>query len=99
MIHIDWAMMAVGLAVGAVMSALFFTGLGLGMRAALRSAQPVRVLLLSAGLRISCLLGVGWLVVVQAGPWSLLGYAAAFAIVRAIATMVARAGLPVRSAE
>ncbi len=99
MIHIDWAMMAFGLAIGAVMSAMFFTGLGLGMRAALRSAHPVRVLMLSASLRISCLLGIGWLVVDQAGPWSLLGYAAAFVIVRAIATMVARAGLPVRSAE
>lgn len=99
MIHIDWAMLAFGLAIGALMSAMFFMGLGLGIRVALRSAHPVRVLMLSAGLRTSCLLGGGWPVVDQAGPWSLLGYAAAFVLVRAIAILVARARLPIRSAE
>lgn len=90
MMPFDWSDLLLGLVIGAGMSAIFFAGLGLGMRWALRSAKPVSVLFLSAALRMSALLGVGWLVVEQGGPWSLLGYAGAFLIVRFVATTVAR---------
>lgn len=85
----DWGAVILGLATGAVTSAVFFAGLGLGMRLALRAAKPVAVLVMSAALRISALLGIGWLVVGQGGPWSLLGYAAAFIAVRFFTTTVA----------
>ncbi len=98
MMPFDWSNLLLGLAVGAGMSAVFFAGLGLGMRWALRSAKPVSLLFLSAALRISALLGVGWLVVKQGGPWSLLGYAGAFLIVRFVVTTVARVEPPAEGA-
>ncbi|MEH6728927.1 MAG: ATP synthase subunit I, partial [Hyphomicrobiales bacterium] len=75
MMSFDWIAVALGLAIGSAMSVLFFAGLGLGMQIALRSAKPVALLLVSAIVRMAVLLGVGFLVVEQAGPWSLLGYA------------------------
>ena len=94
MIQIDWNFVVLGLVLGTAAGALFFAGLGLGLRLALRSGQPVRVLMLSATLRIAALLGIGWLVVSQGGPWALAGFALSFLVVRTIATMVARAGTP-----
>ncbi len=89
MMSFDWSAVVLGLAIGTATGVVFFAGLGLGMRMALRAAKPVAVLVLSAALRISALLGIGWFVVGQGGPWSLLGYAAAFIIVRFITTTVA----------
>lgn len=87
---VDWSAVVLGGGVGAMMGALFFLGLAVGMRWALRSAAPVRLLALSAALRIAALLGVGWIVVGQGGPWAALGYASAFFITRLIATTLAR---------
>lgn len=94
MMSVDWSAVILGLAVGAVMSALFFAGLGLGMRLALRTQNSIRILSLSAALRIAALLGMGWAVVGQGGPWAFLGYGVAFFAVRFISMTVARVGAP-----
>ncbi|SHF43971.1 F1/F0 ATPase, subunit 2 [Litoreibacter ascidiaceicola] len=99
MMSFDWSSLILGLAIGAATSAVFFAGLGLGMRMALRSVKPVAVLVLSAAIRIAALLGVGWIVVEQGGPWSLLGYAAAFVIVRFISLTVASVSTPSGGAQ
>ncbi|MFX0543044.1 ATP synthase subunit AtpR [Roseovarius sp. S4756] len=92
MTPIDWTALMLGGAVGAAVSALFFIGLALGMRRALRAHSPVALLALSALIRIALLLAVGWAVTVQAGPWAALGYAAAFLAARIAATTAARIG-------
>jgi len=99
MIQIDWSFVVLGLVLGTIAGALFFAGLGLGLRLALRSGQPVRVLMLSATLRIAALLGVGWLVVSQGGPWAFAGFALSFLVVRTIATTLARADMPTGGAS
>ncbi len=91
MMSIDWNAAMLGCVVGAVMSAVFFAGLSFGMRVALRTAIPIRILSLSAALRIAVFVGVGWVVVGQGGPWSFLGYGIAFFVARFIVTTVARA--------
>lgn len=86
---IDWSLFALGAIIGAVAAALFFAGLGLGMRLALRSTRTSSVLLLSAVLRIAGLLGIGWLVS-QSGATALAGFALAFVAVRFAAVTIAR---------
>lgn len=92
MIATDWTAVILGLAIGSVMSGVFFAGLAFGMRLALRVTQPVKILILSAALRFVLLLGVGWSVVSYAGPWAFAGYAGAFLILRLIVTTVVKAG-------
>lgn len=81
MMTIDWTGLAIGLATGAVAAALFFAGLGWGMRLALRTTRPVAVLLPSAALRIALLLGAGWWVA-RLGVTAAVGFALAFFAVR-----------------
>jgi len=90
MIIVDWAAVFVGVALGVVVGALFFMGLAAGMRLALRSATPVKVLGLSAGLRIMALLGSGWLVLTYGGAWAASGFVLAFFLVRVVATTLVR---------
>jgi len=90
MTAIDWTGFILGVGAGAGISALYFAGLAYGMRIALRSASPVRLLSLSAALRIAGLLAVGWGVVALAGPWAFAGYGAAFFVLRFIVTTAAR---------
>jgi hypothetical protein len=94
MINVDWTAVMLGLAVGTVIGAVFFTGLAFGMRLALRTQNPIGVLTFSAVLRIAALLGIGWIVVAQGGPWAAIGYGIAFFVVRFIATAFARIGAP-----
>ncbi|MGJ5618163.1 ATP synthase subunit AtpR [Sulfitobacter sp. MF3-043] len=94
MIHIDWLTMMLGLAVGSIMGAAFFIGLAFGMRLALKARNPIKILALSAALRISGLLGVGWIVVGLGGLWAALGYATAFFFARFIATTFVGTGAP-----
>lgn len=89
MIDVDWNAFLLGLAVGSVVSAVFFAGLAFGMRIAFGAARPTVVLLLSAGLRIALFLTVGWLVA-QIGAWALAGYALSFLLVRIIVIAFAR---------
>jgi hypothetical protein len=92
MIAFDGFAFAIGLAIGAVVSGLFFAGLGLGMRYALRQRNPLPFLAVSAALRMAMLLVLGWAVATQAGAWALGGYALAFVITRFIATSLAKSG-------
>ena len=86
---IDWTGFALGLAAGAGTGALFFAGLALGLRLALRARSPGAVLMLSGALRIAVLLGIGWLVA-QIGASALAGFALAFLVVRFAAIVLAR---------
>lgn len=88
-VAIDWVALGLGLAVGSMVSAVFFVGLACGMRIALRAGRPTGVLLLSAGLRIALLLAAGWFVA-QAGSWAFCGYAASFLLVRQLAITLVR---------
>jgi F1F0 ATPase subunit 2 len=92
MIPFDTNTALMGLVIGAMVSGLFFAGLGLGMRMALRAKSPVPILVLSAVIRMALLLGVGWGVASMGGAWALAAYAAAFIIVRTAATSIARLG-------
>lgn len=94
MIAIDWTAVALGFACGGAMTVLFFAGLRFGMRLALRSDTPIRILSLSALLRIAALLAVGWLVAAQGGPWAFVGYGLAFFVVRTVFTNLARLAPP-----
>ncbi len=90
MIPFDGTIALLGLMAGLIASGLYFAGLAAGMQVALRSGSPVSVLSLSAAVRMAALLGLGWIVMGQGGPWAALGYAAAFLVARFIATMLAR---------
>lgn len=92
MILFELAPVISGLALGAAISALYFAGLAYGMRIALRSGSPIRILSISAALRILMLLGAGWFVTTQYGPWAFVGYGSAFFIARFAATTMARIG-------
>ena len=101
MMGVDWPAvlselapeLALGLAVGVPVSGLFFAGLAWGMARALKSDRPEGLLLLSAVLRLTMLLGAGaWLAANTATAWPMLGYALAFFIVRTAAVTWARAG-------
>jgi hypothetical protein len=94
MIAVEWTALSLGIAIGILMSLIFFAGLAFGMQRALRREGSVAVLFLSAVLRIAMFLGVGWGVVTQAGPWAFVGYGMAFFICRRIATTVARLPVP-----
>lgn len=94
MIPFEWSQILIGMGVGAAASALYFAGLAYGLRIALRTASPIRILSISATLRMAMLLCAGWIVTTQCGPWAFVGYGAAFFVVRFIATTVARIGAP-----
>lgn len=91
MITADWVAIHTGFWVGIVASTLFFAGLAVSVRWALRTGRPGVILLPSAGVRIALLLGVGWWVTgAGADGWAFAGYVAAFFLVRLIATVIAR---------
>lgn len=95
MVTIDWPGAQMGFGVGVAMSALYFVGLAVTVRVALRSSRPNAMLLPSALARIALLLAVGWLVSGGATRvWAFAGYGLAFFLVRFLATMLARAPHP-----
>jgi hypothetical protein len=91
MMTIDWHAVITGFGAGVAVSILYFLGLALSVRLALRLTRPVSVLLPSAALRIGGLLAAGWWVT-DGGTLggAFVGYALAFFLVRFIATQVAR---------
>nr|WP_309503847.1 ATP synthase subunit AtpR [uncultured Roseovarius sp.] len=99
MIVVDWTEFLFGGTIGLVMGALFFIGLAVGVRYALRSENSIMLLSLSAVIRIAALLGVGWIVLALGGSWAGAGYAVAFLLARFIATTFARVGVPARGAS
>lgn len=99
MMTFDWSSVVLGLAIGAMTSAVFFAGLAWGMRLALRSKKTVSVLVLSAAVRIFALIGIGSIVAGLGGVWSLLGYAVAFICMRFITTTVVSVGAAVGDAK
>ncbi|MBW4935318.1 ATP synthase subunit I [Marinobacter sp. F4206] len=91
MITADWTAVYTGFWIGAVASTLFFAGLAVSVRWALRAGRPGMILLPSAAVRIALLLGVGWWVTgAGSDSWAFVGYVAAFFLVRLIATVIAR---------
>ncbi|MGJ7457754.1 N-ATPase subunit AtpR [Halomonas sp. MA07-2] len=88
---IDWHAVITGFGTGITVSILYFVGLALSVRLALRLTHPVSVLLPSAALRIGLLLSAGWLVT-DGGTsgWAFAGYTLAFFVVRFSATLMAR---------
>jgi len=92
MIVVDWTAGILGFGVGTVMGIVFFVGLAVGIRRALRTNNHIGILTLSAAVRLAAFLGIGWLVVAYGGPWAGLGYGIAFLIVRFVATTLARTG-------
>ncbi|MEQ6888996.1 ATP synthase subunit I [Halomonas sp. CS7] len=91
MMTIDWHAVITGFGAGIAVSILYFLGLALSVRLALRRPRPVVVLLPSAALRIGGLLAAGWWVT-DGGTLggAFVGYALAFFLVRFIATLMAR---------
>lgn len=88
---IDWHAVIIGFGTGVTVSILYFLGLALSVRLALRLTRPLSLLLPSAALRIGLLLLAGWLVT-DGGTlgWAFAGYVLAFFIVRFSATLMAR---------
>ncbi len=78
---VDWTSFALGLLAGTAAGALYFAGLAWGVRLALRRARGASILLLSAAVRIALLLAAGW-GIAQLGVAALVGFAAAFLILR-----------------
>ena len=80
-----------GIAVGLPMSALFFWGLRWGMRLAMNSAHPGRLLMLSFFCRMVGLLAVALLLSrLSASMWALAGYMLAFLLVRIVVVVVSK---------
>ena len=90
MSSIDWTAFAAGALAGALIGELFFAGLALGVQLALRRTRPAAILGLSALLRISLLLAMGWLVAQMGGAAALTGFGLTFLATRFIAIALAR---------
>lgn len=87
---IDWTAFAMGALAGITTGALFFAGLALGLRLAMRRARPMVILAVSSLLRISTLLTVGWLVAKTGGTAALIGFGLAFFAARFSAIALAQ---------
>lgn len=94
MISFDWTTFGLGIFAGSAVGVLFFSGLALGIRLAMRTSRPTPFLMLSAMFRIVALLGVCWLVANQGGGLMLTGFALAFVIVRFVAITIASVAKP-----
>ncbi len=90
--------MVAGALTGTVTGIAYFVGLALTIKRALNSSPVFAVLIVSALIRISALLFIGWLVANSFGLWAALCYAATFVVVRQIAVRATRhrisAGIP-----
>ncbi len=78
---VDWTAFALGLMAGTGAGALYFAGLAWGVRLALQRRRAGSILLASSAIRIALLLAAGW-GIAQLGVAALVGFAAAFMIVR-----------------
>ena len=87
---VGWTAFALGALAGLVTGALFFAGLALGLRLAMHRARPMAILAISAILRISTLLAIGWLVAKTGGTAALIGFGLAFFAARFSAIALAQ---------
>ena len=98
LIDVNGRFMIAGALTGAITGIAYFVGLALTIKRALSSSPVFAFLLVSALIRISALLFIGWLVANSFGPWAALCYAATFVVVRQIAVRATRnrisAGIP-----
>lgn len=86
--------LALGLVLGLLASGLFFSGLAVGIRRALRSPRPMWILLFSFVCRVAMLVGLAlWLIRVAHPLWSPAAYMLAFFIVRMLVLRRARSGV------
>lgn len=91
MIEFDGRALLIGLMLGLPASVLYFTGLAWGLRRALHARRTGLVLLLSFVVRAALLLGLAvWALRLAQPEWVLLGYLAAFVLVRQLAVRRAR---------
>jgi len=97
-IDVNGRFMIAGALTGAITGIAYFAGLALTIKRALSSAPVFAFLMVSALVRISVLLFIGWLVANSFGPWAVLCYTATFVVVRQIAVKTTRnrisAGVP-----
>lgn len=89
MIELNWMLLGLGIAGGAVAAGIFLAGLAAGIRFALKGGRPAPVLAISAALRIVALLALGWWVA-SLGVSALVGFALGFLIMRLVVVSVVR---------
>lgn len=94
MIAIDWDALMLGAAVGAGAGALFFAGLAVSVRMAMRRASRAPLLALSAGVRIAALLALAWGVSQTGGAPAAIGFGVGFLGARWLALALARSPAP-----
>lgn len=100
MIDINSNAILLGVAVGLPVSALFFWGLNWGMRLALASEHPGRLLMLSFFCRMVILLGVGFtLTALSQTLWTLAGYMLAFLLLRIVVVLRTKSALAANFSE
>lgn len=86
---IEWNTFWIGLVTGSLATSLYFAGLAIGMRLALQSEKPARLLFISAAVRMALLLWFGsW--IASRGSGALLGFVLAFFVTRLIITALVR---------
>ena len=98
-VSVDWSLLGLGALVGGLIGGVFFAGLALGVRTAMRSDRALTILTVSATVRILACVGAAWLVLVQLGPWGFAGFGAAFVLSRRVATSFARGRVPAEGAS
>lgn len=100
MIDVNSSAILLGVAVGLPVSALFFWGLNWGMRLALASEHPGRLLMLSFFCRMVILLGVGFaLTAFSETLWTLAGYMLAFLLLRIVVVLRTKLALAANLSE
>ena len=93
-VSVDWSLLGLGALVGVLIGGVFFAGLALGVRAAMRSDRALTILTASATVRILACVGAAWLVLMLLGPWGFAGFGAGFVLSRMVATSFARGRVP-----
>lgn len=77
--------LAIGAVAGTVAGIAYFAGLSISIRQAMSSSARTSLLAVSALIRIALLLLTGWLLAVNFGAGAVVGYGAAFMLVRTVA--------------
>ena len=89
MMEFDGLIFGWGALAGAIAAAVFFAGLALSVKLALRATRPTSLLLASGVARIGVLLAFGWWVA-SLGLWAFIGFAVAFLTTRTVILAIVR---------